>query len=105
MRCLRLLTAGRKGADNASYFNYWRLIGNRQMTQQITFLNGEYVPHDQAYVHVEDRGFVFADGVYDFILVHRGFLINEEAHLDRLDYSLGELEIAWPLTIHRSAAQ
>jgi D-alanine transaminase len=67
------------------------------MTQQITFLNGEFVPHDQAYVHVEDRGFVFADGVYDFILVHRGGLINEEAHLQRLDYSLGELEIPWPL--------
>lgn len=68
------------------------------MTQQITFLNGEYVPHDQAHVHVEDRGFVFADGVYDFILVHGGVLINEEAHLDRLDYSLGELEIPWPLS-------
>ncbi|MCG8509282.1 MAG: D-amino-acid transaminase [Rhodospirillales bacterium] len=67
------------------------------MTQQITFLNGDYVPHDQAYVHVEDRGFVFADGVYDFILVHGGVLINEEAHLDRLNYSLGELEIPWPL--------
>ena len=64
---------------------------------QMTYLNGAFIPHDQAFVHVEDRGFVFADGVYDFVLVHHGCLINTEAHLDRVDYSLGELEIAWPM--------
>ncbi len=68
------------------------------MSEPITFLNGEYVPHSKAFVHVEDRGFLFADGIYDFVLVHRGRLINEEAHLDRIHYSLGELEIAWPLS-------
>lgn len=66
--------------------------------KQITFVNGEYVPHEKAFVHVEDRGFVFADGIYDFILVHRGCLINEEGHLDRIAYSLGELEIEWPIS-------
>lgn len=64
---------------------------------QMTYLNGEFVPHDKAFVHVEDRGFTFADGVYDFVLVHRGCLINVEAHLDRVAYSLGEMEIAWPM--------
>lgn len=66
--------------------------------KQVTFLNGEYVPHENAFIHVEDRGFVFADGIYDFVLVHRGCLINEEAHLDRIAYSLGELEIDWPIS-------
>ena len=65
---------------------------------QLTYLNGEFVPHEEAFVHVEDRGFVFADGIYDFFLVHRGCLVNGEAHLDRIEYSLGELEITPPMT-------
>jgi len=68
------------------------------MSPQITYLNGEFVPHEKAFVHVDDRGFTFADGIYDFILVHKGCLINEEAHLDRVDYSLGEMEIDHPLS-------
>lgn len=64
---------------------------------QWTYLNGKFVPHEAALVHVEDRGFTFADGIYDFVLVHRGRLVNVEAHLDRVAYSLGELEIAWPM--------
>ncbi|MBC8157952.1 MAG: D-amino-acid transaminase [Rhodospirillales bacterium] len=68
------------------------------MPRQITFLNGEFVPHENAFVHIDDRGFTFADGIYDFILVHKGCLINEEAHLDRVDYSLGEMQIDRPLS-------
>ena len=64
---------------------------------QLTYLNGEFVPHENAFVHVEDRGFVFADGIYDFFLLHRGRLMNAEAHLDRIEYSLGELEITPPM--------
>ena len=63
------------------------------MPRQITYLNGEFVPHEKAFVHVDDRGFTFADGIYDFMLVHKGCMINEEAHLDRIDYSLGEMEL------------
>lgn len=60
------------------------------------YVNGRYVPHARAAVHVEDRGFQFADGVYEVVCVRRGLLIDEEGHLDRLDYSLRELRIAWP---------
>ncbi len=60
------------------------------------YVNGRYVPHARAAVHVEDRGFQFADGVYEVVCVRRGSLIDEEGHLDRLDYSLRELRIAWP---------
>ncbi|MBT3358099.1 MAG: D-amino-acid transaminase [Rhodospirillales bacterium] len=68
------------------------------MPRRITYLNGQFVPHEEAFVHVDDRGFTFADGIYDFILVHKGCLINEEAHLDRIDYSLGEMQITAPLS-------
>jgi D-alanine transaminase len=48
-------------------------------------------------VHIEDRGYQFADGVYEVVPVHRGRLIDEDLHLDRLAFSLGELEIAPPM--------
>lgn len=60
------------------------------------YVNGRYVPHARAAVHVEDRGFQFADGVYEVVCIRRGLLIDEEGHLDRLDHCLSELRIAWP---------
>ena len=48
-------------------------------------------------VHIEDRGFQFADGVYEVIAVFGGCLIDVEEHLDRLERSLGELQMAPPL--------
>lgn len=65
---------------------------------RLAYVNGRYVPHAQAMVHVEDRGYQFADGVYEVVPVIDGVLIDEEPHLDRLGYSLGELKIAWPVT-------
>jgi D-alanine transaminase len=61
------------------------------------YVNGRYVPHGRARVHVEDRGFQFADGVYEVTLVLRGALIDEEPHLDRLERSLAELRMAMPV--------
>jgi len=60
------------------------------------YVNGRYVPHARAAVHIEDRGFQFADGVYEVVCIRRGLLIDEEGHLDRLDRCLSELRIAWP---------
>ena len=65
---------------------------------RIAYVNGRYVPHGEAVVHVEDRGYQFADGVYEVIAVQRGRLIDKEPHLDRLDRSLGELQIGWPMS-------
>ncbi len=62
------------------------------------YVNGRYVPHADARIHVEDRGYQFADGVYEIVTVHQGRLIDEEPHLDRLEHSLGELRIAWPMS-------
>jgi D-alanine transaminase len=64
---------------------------------RLAYVNGRYVPHDRAMVHIEDRGYQFADGVYEVVPVIDGVLIDEEPHLDRLGYSLGELKIAWPV--------
>ena len=65
---------------------------------RIAYVNGRYLEHRRAAVHIEDRGYQFADGVYEVIHLFRGRLVDEEPHLDRLDRSLGELRIAWPLS-------
>jgi len=62
------------------------------------FVNGRYVSHGAAAVHIEDRGYQFADGVYEVVPVVQGALIDEDPHLDRLERSLGELQIAMPMT-------
>ena len=64
---------------------------------RIAYVNGRYVPHRTAAVHIEDRGYQFADGVYEVVPVQRGRLIDEDLHLDRLEFSLGELEIMAPM--------
>ncbi|MBU0723507.1 MAG: D-amino-acid transaminase [Alphaproteobacteria bacterium] len=65
---------------------------------RIAYVNGRYVPHGDAAVHVEDRGYQFADGVYEVVTVVNGRLIDEEPHLDRLWRSLGELRIDIPMS-------
>ncbi|MEP9366890.1 D-amino-acid transaminase [Xanthobacter sp. VNH20] len=65
---------------------------------RIAYVNGRYLPHRDAFVHVEDRGYQFADGVYEVCEVRGGKLIDERRHLDRLDRSLKELRIAAPMS-------
>ncbi|MCS6853186.1 MAG: D-amino-acid transaminase [Elioraea sp.] len=64
---------------------------------RIAYVNGRYVPHREAAVHVEDRGYQFADAVYEVVHVHHGRLIDEGPHLDRLERSLREIRISMPL--------
>ncbi len=64
---------------------------------RVAYVNGRYVPHRNAQVHVEDRGYQFADGVYEVIAVAGGRLVDEGPHLDRLERSLGELDMAMPM--------
>ncbi len=65
---------------------------------RIAYVNGQYLPHADAVVHVEDRGYQFADGVYEVIVVHRGGMVDADGHMKRLARSLGELEIPWPMS-------
>jgi D-alanine transaminase len=65
---------------------------------RIAYVNGRYVPHALAMVHVEDRGYQFADGVYEVCEVREGRLIDERRHLERLARSLGEIRIQAPMS-------
>lgn len=65
---------------------------------RIVYVNGRYLPYEQAAVHVEDRGFQFADSVYEVIEVRDGVLVDETRHMARLTRSLHELRIAPPMT-------
>jgi D-alanine transaminase len=65
---------------------------------RIAYVNGRYVPHRQAQVHIEDRGYQFADGVYEVVAVVGGKFADMGPHLDRLERSLKELRIAQPMS-------
>lgn len=60
------------------------------------YVNGDYVPEEQAKISIFDRGFLFADGVYEVTAVVAGRLVDYDPHMERLERSLGELRIAWP---------
>lgn len=61
------------------------------------YVNGEFVRHGQAVVHIEDRGYQLADGVYEVWAVFGGELADREGHFARLERSLGELRIPMPM--------
>lgn len=63
----------------------------------VSYVNGRYVPHDEAVVHMDDRGFQFADSVYDVVPVVAGRMRLVDQHLDRLGRSLAALAVGWPV--------
>ena len=65
---------------------------------RVAYVNGRYRPHREAMVHVEDRGYQFADGVYEVCEVRGGRLVDERRHLARLKRSLDELRIDLPMS-------
>lgn len=80
---------------------------------ELAYLNGDIMPIEEARVPIEDRGYQFADAVYEYLASYNGRLFALEAHLDRLEHSLGAL--AFPaldrthirdaiLTLHKRAA-
>ncbi|WP_420415479.1 D-amino-acid transaminase [Roseibium sp.] len=65
---------------------------------RIAYVNGQYVRHADAAVHIEDRGYQFADGVYEVCEVWKNQIVDMPRHLDRLGRSLSELSIDWPMS-------
>ena len=65
---------------------------------RIAYVNGRYLAHHAAAVHVEDRGYQFSDGVYEVCEVRRGRVIDQRRHLARLRRSLNELRIDMPMS-------
>lgn len=65
---------------------------------RIAYVNGTYLPESEARISIFDRGFLFADGVYEVTPVINGKLVDYDAHAERLDRSLNELHMSWPCT-------
>jgi D-alanine transaminase len=69
--------------------------------EKIAYVNGSFVPLSEAKVSVLDRGFLFADGIYEVAAVLDGKLIDNASHLARLERSVGEIQLALPETTAR----
>ena len=65
---------------------------------RFAYVNGSYVSHQDAAVHIEDRGYQFGDGVYEVVLLINGKMADCDGHVKRLYRSLGELEIKSPVS-------
>ena len=73
---------------------------SRRVHAVLAYLNGQYLPRSAAMVPVDDRGFVFGDGVYEVWRVVNGRLFEAERHLQRLSFGLSEVRIAAPDITH-----
>ena len=65
---------------------------------RVAYVNGRYLPHARAEVHIEDRGYQFSDGVYEVCEVRGGRLVDERKHLARLERSLTEIRMPVPMS-------
>ncbi len=66
---------------------------------RIVYVNGSFIPFEEARISIMDRGFLFADGIYEVSAVLDGKLVDNEAHLARLERSLGEIRIELPMPL------
>lgn len=65
---------------------------------EIVYLNGKFIAKDEAKISADDRGFIFADGVYEVVKYYNGKAFRYQDHLERLNRSLAEIEINYPQT-------
>lgn len=63
---------------------------------RVVYVNGSYVPEEQGKISIFDRGFLFADGIYEVTAVVGGRLVDYAAHMERLERSLREIRLEWP---------
>src|ERR1700709_926534 len=73
----------------------------RRHLDQFAYVNGSFVPLTEAKVSVFDRGFLFADGIYEVSAVLDGKLIDNDSHLARLERSVGQIALQLPETLPR----
>lgn len=60
---------------------------------RISYVNGEFLPHEEAKISIDDRGLLFADSIYEVILVYNGRLIDANEHLNRLERSANAIQM------------
>ena len=70
---------------------------------RISYVNGAYLPHHEAAVHIEDRGYQFSDGIYEYVAFYNRTLVDAELHFRRLERSLNELQITLPMSLNAMA--
>lgn len=63
---------------------------------EIAYFNGKFLPKDEIKISPDDRGFLFADGIYEVMKWYEGFFYDIESHLTRMKRSLREIRINWP---------
>ncbi len=63
---------------------------------RIVYVNGSYLPEEEGKISIFDRGFLFADGIYEVTAVVNGKLVDYPAHMERLERSLHEIQMNWP---------
>jgi len=71
---------------------------SRAPAGRVAYVNGRYLPHGMAGVHIEDRALQLGDGIYEVFNIRNGQPLDEEGHLDRMERSLRELGIAMPMS-------
>ncbi len=69
----------------------------RRPAGRIAYVDGRYLRHGEAGVHVEDRGLQLGDAIYEVCRIQAGRFLDEKEHLDRLERSLGEIEMTMPM--------
>src|SRR5690242_5876125 len=73
----------------------------RNALDSIAYVNGSFVPLSEAKVSILDRGFLFADGIYEVAAVLDGKLVDSASHLARLERSVSEIGLALPESVAR----
>ncbi|MDO9340988.1 MAG: aminotransferase class IV [Bacteroidales bacterium] len=63
---------------------------------EIAYFNGKFLPKDEIKISPDDRGFLFADGIYEVMKWYEGFFYDKESHLARMKRGLREIRINWP---------
>ncbi len=62
---------------------------------EIAFFNGNFIPKNEVKISPDDRGFLFADGIYEVVRWYRGFFYDMEGHMSRMKRSMKEIRIEW----------
>jgi len=65
---------------------------------RVAYVNGRYIAHHQAAVHIEDRGYQFGDGVYEVVMVLNGQFVDYDGHIKRLYNSLNSIQMDVPIS-------
>src|SRR5512138_701287 len=62
---------------------------------ETSYFNGKFIPKSEIHISPDDRGFLFADGIYEVVRWYEGFFFDMPGHVTRLKRSLRELRIKW----------